>query len=145
MNEVTLQEIFALVPVTVSQYINFTLDIFLKVFQGMPDATVTWPTGDEFARLNALVVKRHPLLTGAFASIDRLNLPVQKSTDEEIENATYNGWLHGHFVSSVLVFSPEGKQYLNCNLRRISMFVGFRTHHCSASQCTWQLARFLGS
>jgi hypothetical protein len=49
MNEVTLQEIFALVPVTVSQYINFTLDILLKVFQGMPDATVTWPTGDKFA------------------------------------------------------------------------------------------------
>ena len=38
-----------------------------------------------------------------------LNLPVQMSEDEDIENVTYNGWLLEHFVSSVLIFSPEGE------------------------------------
>jgi hypothetical protein len=49
-------------------------------------------------------------LTGAFASIDGLNLASQTSDDEDIKNATYNGWLCEHFISSVLVFSPQGKQ-----------------------------------
>jgi hypothetical protein len=27
----------------------------------------------------------------------------------EIENATYNGWLSEHYISSVIVFAPKGK------------------------------------
>ncbi|KAG2079010.1 hypothetical protein BDR04DRAFT_997850, partial [Suillus decipiens] len=46
--------------------------------------------------------------TGAFRSIDGLKLPVQTSEDDEIENATYNGWLSEHFISSVITFSAEG-------------------------------------
>ena len=40
--------------------------------------------------------------------LDGLNLPVQESADDEIENATYNGWLHSHFVSSVLASLASG-------------------------------------
>lgn len=48
---------------------------------------------------------------GAFGSIDGLNLPVQVSGDTEIENATYNGWLHGHFRSCVIVFASDGEDH----------------------------------
>ena len=41
--------------------------------------------------LNFLIVARHSALTGAFGSMDGLNLMTQESRDEEIENATYNG------------------------------------------------------
>jgi hypothetical protein len=114
MHEISLQEIFALIPTTVSRYITFGLEILLQVLRSMPDAGIRWPksadaTISEFETLNGLIRERHPLLTGAFASIDGLNLPVQTSDDEDIENATYNGWLSEHFVSSVLVFSPDGK------------------------------------
>ncbi|KAJ7369020.1 hypothetical protein DFH08DRAFT_796829 [Mycena albidolilacea] len=64
----------------------------------MPAAKIKWPQHDEFAANNALIVERHPRLTGAFASIDGLNLACQTSDDEEIENATYNGWLCEHFI-----------------------------------------------
>ncbi|KAF7375533.1 hypothetical protein MSAN_00441500 [Mycena sanguinolenta] len=109
MREISLQQIFALIPSTVSRYIHFSLDILLAVLRQIPDARIQWPSGiEEFQSYNNLIVTRHPLLTGAFASIDGLNLPVQTANDPEIENATYNGWLCEHFVSSVLVFSPEG-------------------------------------
>jgi len=116
MTETSLQEIFALVPSTVVRYINFGLTILLYTLRRLPEAAITWPTGQKFSQLNSLIVRRHPLLTGAFASIDGLNLPVQTSGVEEIENATYNGWLRAHFVSSVLVFSPEGRCPLNLHL-----------------------------
>lgn len=48
------------------------------------------------------------MLDGAFGSIDGLNLPVETSDDPELENMTYNGWLHGHFCSSVFAFSATG-------------------------------------
>ena len=44
--------------------------------------------------------------------MDGLNLAVQESSDQEVENATFNGWLHEHFVSSVLIFGASGKAFL---------------------------------
>ena len=43
-----------------------------------------------------------------FSVLLMLNLPCQVSSDVEMENATYNGWLHSHFISSVIVFSSKG-------------------------------------
>lgn len=113
MREITLQQVFALIPTTVSRYITFGLEILLATLRTMPAASVEWPDhDDEFGAYNELIIERHPRLTGAFASIDGLNLICQTSSDEEIENATYNGWLCDHYVSSVLVFSPKGNRVL---------------------------------
>jgi len=114
MRQVSLQQIFALVPSTVSRYLNFALSILLKVLRQMPDAAITWPRGDEFLELSGYVAMRHPLLQGVFGSIDGLNLPCQVSSDVEMENATYNGWLHSHFISSVIVFNSKGSCSPKC-------------------------------
>ena len=108
MCQISLQQIFALVPSTVSRYLHFALLILLKVLRQMPHATITWPRDDEFLELSGYVSMRHPLLQGVFGSIDGLNLLCQVSSDVEMENVTYNGWLHSHFISSVIVFSSKG-------------------------------------
>jgi len=109
MLEITLQQIFALIPATTSWYIAFGLQILLETLREMPDAAIHWPREDlEFQDDSDLIVSRHPQLQGAFASIDGLNLPTQTSEDLEIKNATYNGWLSKHYISSVIVFSPRG-------------------------------------
>ena len=109
MLEITLQQIFALIPATTSRYITFGLRILLETLREMPDAAIRWPQEDrEFQNNSELIVARHPRLEGAFASIDGLNLPTQTSDDPDIENATYNGWLSEHYISSVIVFSPQG-------------------------------------
>ena len=61
---------------------------------------------------------QHPLLQGVFGSINGLNLPCQVSSDVEMENATYNRWLHSHFISSVIVFSSKGS--CPCSLECVS-------------------------
>jgi hypothetical protein len=70
----------------------------------------------EFERLNSLIVEQYPLLTGAFTSIDRLKLPLQTSSNKDIENATYNRWLSEYFISSVLVYSPDGESPMVCTM-----------------------------
>jgi hypothetical protein len=110
IGDISLMEIFALIPTTVSCFINFSL-ILLETLQKMPDGQIRWLQGEEFEESNNLILACHPLLLGAFRSMDGLNLLVQTSPDQEIENATYNGWLHEHFVSSVFAFSAIG-----CNI-----------------------------
>jgi hypothetical protein len=83
MREISLQQIFALIPSTISWYISFTLDLLLQTLRSMPDAAICWLKHSdenqysEFYKFNQLIVARHPRLTRAFASIDGLNLPVE--------------------------------------------------------------------
>jgi hypothetical protein len=109
MREITLQQLFALIPTTVSRYINYGLQILELTLSRMHDARVIWPNGPEgHQELASLIEARHPLLVGAFAFIDGLKLPTCAPDDPELENALYNGWLHSHFYTSVIAFSPKG-------------------------------------
>ena len=61
MLEITLQQIFALIPATTSQYIAFGLQILLKTLHEMPDAAIHWPHKDlEFQDDSNLIVSCHP-------------------------------------------------------------------------------------
>jgi hypothetical protein len=109
MLESSLQQLFGLIPTTVSRYITFSLNILLETLRQMDDAAIRWPrTLHEFQGYNKLITARHPRLHGAFASIDGLNLITETSDNTDIENATFNGWLSAHFISSVIVFAPDG-------------------------------------
>ncbi|KAI0371862.1 hypothetical protein BV20DRAFT_1067190 [Pilatotrama ljubarskyi] len=109
MPDTALQQIFALVPATVARYRAFALQILRDVLRELPEAGIAWwSSAEECEEDTALVTVRHPLLEGAIGGIDGMNILTAESDDPEIENATYNGWLHGHYTSSVLVFSPRG-------------------------------------
>jgi hypothetical protein len=62
----------------------------------------------DYQFLSSIITARHPLLGGAFGSVDGLNLPKRTSGDVEIENSDFNSWLHSSLCSNVLVFSPTG-------------------------------------
>ena len=109
MREISLQQIFAIIPSTASRYIQFGLCALLATLKTIPEARITWPQATEFEELSKLVQQCHPRLHGAFGSIDGLKLPIETSNDDEIENATFNGWLSEHFVSSVIAFSSQGR------------------------------------
>jgi hypothetical protein len=110
MLETGLQQIFALIPSTVSRYLRFARVLLLGSLRQMKEAAISFPREEEeYAALNALIVGRHSRLTGAFGSIDGLSLAVMEADDPEIENATYNGWKSSHNVNNVIVFSPRGR------------------------------------
>jgi hypothetical protein len=86
------------------------------------------------------MVACHLQLQGAFGSIDKLKLPVQTSEDIDIKNATYNGWLSEHFISSVIAFSAEGP-FSHLSPTICTQIVTLqRCCDCSKDQCSWQLA-----
>ena len=112
MRELSLQQIFGLIPSTVSRYLSFSLQILLNVLRKIPAARIEWPRGETFNHFTNHIVERHSLLFGAFGFIDGLKLPVEESSDQDIENAMYNGWLHNHYISNILVFGPDGVHFV---------------------------------
>jgi len=109
MTETSLQQIFGLVPATVDCYIQFGLRILDSTLASIPEACIVWPNGTKMAEYNSMIVQWHPLLQGAFGSIDGLKLPVQVPEDPMMENATYNSWTHGHYSNQIFVFGPDGE------------------------------------
>ncbi|KAF8754902.1 DDE superfamily endonuclease [Rhizoctonia solani] len=121
MNKTSLQQMFALVPSVLSRYIQFALGILATVLKLVCKARITWPSA---ARLGF---------------IDGLSLPVGTSADPEIEQATYNGWLHDHRITNVIVFAPDGTFYhltvfTQTNMRLSAMF---RVYSQRPSQRAW--------
>jgi hypothetical protein len=112
MLETSLQQIFALIPSTVSRYLRFSWRLLLASLRHMDDAAISLPRDEEeYAALNSLIVNRHSRLTGAFGSVNGLSLAVMEADDPEVENATYNGWKSSHVINNVIVFSPRGASF----------------------------------
>lgn len=139
MQEISLQQIFALIPTTVNRYLDFALDILLQTLRNIPEGAIHFSDHNEIIKDNVLIRACHSKLTGGFGSIDGLSLPCQEADDPEVENATYNGWKSSHFISNVLVFSPQGE--FECDLHVVSLYYYiFRCHHICSTQCSWKLA-----
>ncbi|KAF8160047.1 hypothetical protein B0H34DRAFT_858699 [Crassisporium funariophilum] len=92
-----------------SRYLEFAEEILHQTLLSLDEASISMPRSvPHFQHLSDLICTRHPLLEGAFGSIDGLSLPSQELDDPEIKNVKYNGWKTGHCINSVLAFPPEG-------------------------------------
>jgi hypothetical protein len=68
-------KIFALIHTSdVHQYITLALPLLLQTLQKIPEAQVYYPCEMEFEELSALIATHNPQLTGAFGSMDGINL-----------------------------------------------------------------------
>ncbi|EUC59327.1 DDE family endonuclease [Rhizoctonia solani AG-3 Rhs1AP] len=103
-----LEQIFAIVPAVLSHYLSFSLQILVYVLCNLPEGQIIWPSPDEMDAFSAMIQQRHPAIWGAFGFVDGLNLPVETSSDLQLEESTYNGWLHSHRIGNIFVFAPNG-------------------------------------
>lgn len=108
MPDTALQQIFSLIPTTFSRYCRFALSVLLDVLKVLPGSRIKWWAHDELEEDNNLVLARHPLLSDAIGSINGVNFLTMSADNPDLENATYNSWLHGHYTSCILAFSPHG-------------------------------------
>lgn len=80
MLEISLQQIFALTPSTVSRYLDVTKKILLETIRAMDEGAIGLPqTLEEFVAESELICVRHPLLDGMFGAIDGLALTAQEA------------------------------------------------------------------
>ena len=78
--------------------------------KGAPNfwAKIAIPSNEEIASYQEAVGAIYPLLSDVWSTMDGLKLYLQQSGNTEIQARFYNGWTHGHYVTSVFVFCPDG-------------------------------------
>lgn len=107
-SEYVLCMLFGITHSICSLFLRFSRRILLKVLAGDVHAAVRVPTRTEVSSFQQAVSAKYPALHDVFAVADGLKLHLEQTSDPVLQNAFYNGWTHGHYVSNVLVFTPNG-------------------------------------
>ena len=97
--------LFGMPPATVSRYVTKSEIALLKAVRSINEAKICWPSKADQIRMGKLVEKKHPLIKGRWCFIDGKNLPVQKPTAVDLQNAMYNGWLHSTLITGCIAFT----------------------------------------
>jgi len=89
-------------------FLKYSLKLLYKVLLEEDGAKVQLPPVDKIAEYQEVIGVNYPALAGTWCVMDGLKLQIQKSGDETMQNAYYNGWLHDHLVGCVFIFAPSG-------------------------------------
>ena len=104
----SLQMIFGATHSVLALFLRYSIKLLYKVLKEEDSARIELPSNEQIREYQEVVSTHFPVLNGAWCVVDGLKIPIQKSGDEEIQNAYYNGWLHSHFVGCIFVFAPSG-------------------------------------
>ena len=113
----SLQMLFGLTASKLSLWLRYGRRILLYVLNRIPESKITMPTVQEAHYLSQFIQRKYPSLSGAWGVMDGLKIPVQEPWDDIEQSYYYNSWVHGHFISNLFVFSPDGyirAAYINC-------------------------------
>ena len=112
----TLQLIFGLTSSPLSTWLKFGRRCLIKALFDHPAAKVKLPTEQEIRGFEATIQQKHSLLPNVWATMDGVKLLIEQTGNGDDQNNFYNGWTHDHYITNLLLFSPDGKVrgcYLN--------------------------------
>ena len=104
-----LQLLFGGTGTQVAKWLSFGRRVLLLLLQARPEAQVSEPTAAERAEYQQAIAEKHPLLGTVYGAMDGLKIPIQEAHDDLVQGRYYNGWLHGHYLTNLLLFTPDGR------------------------------------
>ncbi len=111
-----LQLIFGLTSSPISTWLKFGRRCLIKALFNHPAAKVQLPTGQEIRAFETTIKNKFNLLHNVWGAMDGVKLLIEQTGHGDEQNNFYNGWTHDHYVTNLLLFSPDGKVrgcYLN--------------------------------
>ena len=103
-----LQMVFGMTYSNLAVYLTFGIRLWIEVFRRHPISQLRLPSREKIHEYQESVARRHPILPDVWSVMDGLKLPIQKAPGKDTQNGYYNGWMHGHFVTAVFCFVPDG-------------------------------------
>ena len=104
----TLQMIFGMTMTNLAMYLKFGKRLLVEILRNDKHARIRIPTAAKIEEYRKAVGERHPCLDDVWVTMDGLKLDLEQAPLEDTQNRFYNGWTHGHYVSSVFCFAPNG-------------------------------------
>ncbi len=88
-----LQMVFGVSHSVLCMFLKFSMRLLFQMLREEVDARVDLPSVEEIAECQDVVRRNFPALDGCWCVMEGLKIPIQKSGDEFMQNAYYNGWL----------------------------------------------------
>jgi DDE superfamily endonuclease len=104
-----LQVLFGSTPNPTSLWLRFGKRLLLYLLKRHPYAMVSLPTAEERQQYKNAITAKYPLLVDVWGSMDGLKIPIEEPWGDELQGRFYNGWLHGHFLTNLFLFTPDGR------------------------------------
>ena len=105
----TLQLIFGLTSSPLSIWLKFGRRCLIKALFDHPAAKVQLPTEQEIRAFETTINNKFNLLHNVWGAMDGVKLLIEQTGHGDEQNNFYNGWTHDHYVTNLLLFSPDGK------------------------------------
>jgi hypothetical protein len=83
----SLQMIFGASHSVLALFLRYSIKLLYKVLKEEPSARVDKPSVEEIRHYQEVISSHFPVLNGTWCVVDGLKIPIQKSGDEEIQNA----------------------------------------------------------
>jgi hypothetical protein len=90
------------------RYFAKAMPRLLEALNELPDAGVYWPTVKKMREMADVAARWIPGLHYCWGAVDGLNIKIHKPADPTEQNAYYNGWLAGTYISGIFVFGFDG-------------------------------------
>jgi hypothetical protein len=88
-------------------YLRFGRRVIVEALKSDALAMIAIPSEEIIVSYQEAVGAIYPLLSNVWSTMDGLKLYLQQSGNSEIQARYYNGWTHGHYVTSIFVFFPD--------------------------------------
>jgi hypothetical protein len=102
-----LQGWFGLTSSCLIVWLNFGREIVHTILKN-DKSKVEMPSSEKIQQYKDIIRRRHPVLQDVFCVGDGLKLTIQKPGDQTIQSRFYNGWTHGHYITNLFIFAPDG-------------------------------------
>ena len=103
-----LQLIFGLTCSNLCMYLRFGRRVIVEALKSDSLAKIAIPSNEDIMLYQEAIGAIYLLLSDVWSTMDGLKLYLQQSGNTEIQARFYNGWMHGHYVTLVFVFCPDG-------------------------------------
>jgi hypothetical protein len=104
----TWSEMFGIAPTTLHRTSLEAEEALLLTLNFLPEAIIEWPSHELQVELAKKVQRKEPLIMGRWGMADGKNYDVAASENAEIQNGTYNAWLHRALITGVTLFGADG-------------------------------------
>jgi len=108
-SEFILQGWFGFAGTPMNAWLRFGRRMLLKALINNNKAKVKMPTPEKIQEYKDVIQRRHPALKHVHCVADGLKLPFQSTWDDEVQGQHFNGWTHGHCITNLFVFAPDGR------------------------------------
>lgn len=103
-----LQMDFGLTMTNLSKYLRFGRRIVIEVLKNDEYARIAVPSPEKINEYKGAIAAKYPSLENVWSAMDGVKTPLQQAGSTKQQSYFYNGWKHGHFITSVFCFCPDG-------------------------------------